>query len=80
MVGNDRRTSWYFATHDPSSSEYAFVRVAPFGALTLICVLLALFVEPAFWVLGSFSVLATLVWWRRWRRGLQDDVEARGRG
>lgn len=33
MVSDVRRTSWYFATYDPTSSEYALVRVAPFYAV-----------------------------------------------
>jgi hypothetical protein len=77
MVSDRRRVSSYLATNDITSPEYAVVRVAVFGFLGVVFLVLAVTVEPALGLFAAFCALATLLWTHRWRRALRDDKAVR---
>jgi hypothetical protein len=71
MINRDRAGGWYLAAHDSTSPEYALARVLAFGLMAAPFLVLGIVDEAALGLFGLFSLVVSLVWWRRWRRALR---------
>lgn len=59
---------WFHGNLAATPAAYARDRVVAFTLAAVAAVVAAFLLTPWLLTLGAFSVLAALVWWRRWRQ------------